>query len=79
MPLPAGRLFEYGIMSGLPLMFSANAFAKYRDGSFRGFRIDAASAKDGRLPSGSRFSFGPSVKPRRAASFSCSRRSVCAP
>jgi len=44
MPLPAGRLLEYGIMSGLPLMFSANAFAKYRDGSFRGFRLNAASA-----------------------------------
>lgn len=32
------------MMSGLPLMFSANAFANYRDGCFRGFRLNAASA-----------------------------------
>jgi hypothetical protein len=44
MPLPSGRLLQYGIDSGLPLMFSANAFARYKDGEFRDFHLDTATA-----------------------------------
>lgn len=45
MPLVSGELFEYGVASGLPLMFSANAFSKWSPGrEFAGFRLDAASA-----------------------------------
>ena len=44
MPLPSGRLLAHGITSGLPLMFSANAFARYRQGEFIGFRLQDAAA-----------------------------------
>jgi len=44
MPLPSGRLLEHGVASGLPLMFSANAFSRYKDGRFAGFRLAAAQA-----------------------------------
>ena len=45
MPLVSGELFEYGVASGLPLMFSANAFSKWSPSrEFAGFRLDAASA-----------------------------------
>lgn len=45
MPLVSGELLDYGIASGLPLMFSANAFARVNAGKeFAGFRIDAAAA-----------------------------------
>lgn len=43
-PLPRGRLLDYAVASGLPLMFSANAFARYRDGRFAGFNLEAAAA-----------------------------------
>lgn len=45
MPLVSGQLLEYGIASGLPLMFSANAFARTNpDKEFVGFNLAAASA-----------------------------------
>lgn len=44
MPLPSGRLTEYGIASGLPVMFSANSFSIYREGRFIAFNLRAARA-----------------------------------
>ena len=44
MPLPGGKLLRYGIDSGLPLMFSENALARYQGGRFRGFNLAAAAA-----------------------------------
>jgi hypothetical protein len=45
MPLVSGELFEYGVASRLPLMFSANAFSTWTpDREFKGFRLDAAAA-----------------------------------
>lgn len=45
MPLVAGQLLQYGLESGLPLMFSANAFARMSARKeFAGFRLDAAAA-----------------------------------
>lgn len=45
MPLVSGELLDYGIASGLPLMFSANAFARLNAvREFTGFRIQAAAA-----------------------------------
>lgn len=44
MPLVSGELFDYGIASGLPLMFSANAFSRLKsDKEFAGFRLEAAA------------------------------------
>lgn len=44
-PLPAGELVEYGIASGLPLMFSADAFARTNvKREFVGFKLAAAQA-----------------------------------
>ncbi|TAL72849.1 MAG: hypothetical protein EPN79_02065 [Burkholderiaceae bacterium] len=43
MPLPSGELLQRGLATGLPLLFSANAFAKVgADREFNGFRLDAA-------------------------------------
>lgn len=45
MPLASGRLTQYGIDSELPLMFSANAFARVdARHCFRGFNLKAAAA-----------------------------------
>lgn len=45
MPLASGRLTRYGIDSELPLMFSANAFARVdARHCFRGFNLKAAAA-----------------------------------
>lgn len=45
MPLASGRLTQYGIDSGLPLMFFANAFAHLdAHHRFRGFNLKAAVA-----------------------------------
>jgi len=43
-PLPRGRLLDYAVASGLPLMFSANAFARYKDMRFQSFNLEAAAA-----------------------------------
>jgi len=44
-PLVSGELFQHGIASGLPLMFSANAFSRVdAHRRFVGFRLDAAAA-----------------------------------
>lgn len=45
MPLVRGRLLDLGLQTGLPLLFSANAFARVnRDKEFVGFKLDAAAA-----------------------------------
>jgi hypothetical protein len=43
MPLVSGRLLELGLATGLPLLFSANAFSRVdANKEFIGFRVDAA-------------------------------------
>lgn len=50
MPLVGGRLLKLGLETGLPLLFSANAFARVnRDREFTGFNIGAARALPQRL------------------------------
>ena len=45
MPLVGGRLLQLGIEAGLPLLFSANAFARVnRDRAFTSFNLAAARA-----------------------------------
>lgn len=45
MPLVSGELLGYGIASGLPMMLSANAFARLdKDRDFVGFNVRAAAA-----------------------------------
>lgn len=42
MPLVSGRLLELGLLTGLPLLFSANAFAVNANKEFVGFNLRAA-------------------------------------
>jgi hypothetical protein len=45
MPLVGGELLDYGVASGLPMMLSANAFARVdRNHEFVGFKLAAAEA-----------------------------------
>jgi hypothetical protein len=45
MPLPSGELMQYGVASGLPMLVSANAFARVNSRrQFVGFKLAAARA-----------------------------------
>jgi hypothetical protein len=44
MPLPSGRLMDLGLASGLPMLVSANAFSRVKQGEFEGFNLRAAAA-----------------------------------